>query len=75
MEIRGATQAIQESNNQVLFLLLGKPVVKEYLPIEVACSKCTEVHFGDILKCREYQKKDATARGFTQIVCPNQFIE
>jgi hypothetical protein len=74
-KITPATQAIRETENQVTFLLFGRPTTQDYIPIDETCSKCKETHFKDVKICQARQKEDAERRGFTKIICPNQLIE
>lgn len=67
------TQAIRETDTQVTYLSFGKPTTKNYIPIDEACAKC-KPYFGSVQRCQEEQKKDAEARGFTKLICPNQLI-
>lgn len=69
-------QALNESEKSVEFLVFGEKVKRSVIPIEQACSQCvspTKKHFPSSTECRERQKKDAVARGFHDIVCPQQF--
>lgn len=73
------TQALDEKPDKVKMLVFGKLEEKGIIPIEQACEKCTQSypnHLGGKDKCREFQKKDALARGFASyLVCPQQFID
>jgi hypothetical protein len=72
------TQALDEKPDKVKMLVFGEQVEKGIIHIEQACAKCKDnyyVKLGGKDKCREFQKKDAEARGFSNLVCPNQFID
>ena len=73
-----ATQAIEDGGNKAKFLLFGELTEKEITPIDIACKDCLEwieMNFASVPACRERQARDARARGFTSVVCPNQFKE
>ena len=69
------TQALDESENEVKFLLYGELRMEEVIPIEKVCAKCDfwKDRFKDIKACQERQAKDAKARGFNKVICPKQF--
>ena len=69
------TQAIEEKDGTARMLVFGEMTEYKYKPIDEVCAVCKEVHFGSIKACQEAQAQDARARGFTKIICPNQFIK
>jgi len=71
------TQAIDDSENEATFLSFGELTTKKIRSIEEACSKCDfwKGRFSDTAKCQEAQGSDARGRGFSKLVCPEQFIE
>lgn len=71
------TQAIAENPKEVKMLVFGELTTKEVRPIEECCSNCDfgKRHFGSIEQCQARQSKDAKARGFSQVICPRQFID
>lgn len=69
------TQAIDERGDSVKFLMFGELREQEITPIEKACAQCDHRYFKTIRQCQERQRKDALARGFTKVICPQQFTE
>jgi len=67
------TQAIDEKKDEVEYLIFGELRKQGIISITEACSKCSHCHLDTVEKCQERQVKDARARGFTQMVCPEQF--
>lgn len=77
-QVLQVTQALDEQTDKVKLSIFGEIQEKRIMPIDKACSKCPNKfyrHFKSIKDCQERQKKDALARGFTQLICPEQFIE
>ena len=72
--VNQVTQALDEQPTKVKFLLFGEMQEKEITPIEIACAKCDHCHFDTVTKCQERQAKDARARGFAKLICPQQFV-
>ncbi len=68
------TQAINESSTEATFLMFGELQKQKIMPIDKACAKCNHRYFKTIEQCQKQQKKDAMARGFNNVVCPEQFI-
>ena len=75
--VNQVTQAIDENEGRVKFLIFGEIVEKKIIPIEKACAKCNwgKSKFGTIGKCQEHQKRGGEARGFHKLICPEQFEE
>ena len=73
-EVVQATQAIDETGESVKYLMFGELREQGIIPIGEACAKCGHCRFDTIKECQEFQGKDARARGFTQVICPSQFI-
>ena len=73
--VNQVTQAVDEKPDKVKFLVFGELQESRIMPIETACAKCTCGYFSTTVQCRAFQKKDADARGFHNLICPNQFIE
>ena len=75
--VNQVTQALDEKPDKVKFLIFGEFQEKGIIPIDQACAKCDfwEKLFASTTQCQERQKKDANARGFTEMVCPHQFID
>jgi hypothetical protein len=73
--VNQVTQALDEKPDKVKFLVFGELQEMGIIPIEMACSKCTCGYFPTTIQCRAFQKKDAEARGFHNLICPHQFIE
>ena len=72
------TQAIDEKTDSVKMLVFGEMMEKKIKPIQETCAVCDEwqtYRFTDIAQCQESQKEDAVARGFNELICPNQFID
>jgi hypothetical protein len=71
------TQAIDEGENSVKFLCFGELREQKIKPIEETCAVCDfwKGKFNTVAECQESQKKDAEARGFHKLICPEQFIE
>ena len=72
-----ATQAIDDSGEEARYLMFGELRKEKIIPIEEACSKCVfwKGKFDSVEKCQIFQKKDAEMRGFTKVICPDQFSE
>jgi len=75
--INQVTQAIDEKDNEATFLIFGEKTTTKLKPIEECCAKCDFVAKRDlgIEKCQQFQKKDGEMRGFTKVICPEQFEE
>jgi hypothetical protein len=69
------TQAISESDKEVTFLIFGEMRKQGIIPIDEACAKCDHCYFRTIKQCQTHQKRDAVARGFNNLICPQQFIK
>ena len=68
------TQAIEETSDKVKYLMFGELREQEIMPVEQACAKCDHCHFKTAKECQEFQAKEGRARGFTKLICPQQFI-
>jgi uncharacterized OB-fold protein len=73
--VNQVTQALDEKPNKVKFLIFGELQEKEIISIDKACGKCKHCYFPTTKQCQERQKKDAEARGFHNLICPQQFVE
>ena len=71
--VNRVTQAVDESGGKAKFLVFGEMREKTITPIDEACAKCDHCHFDTVKQCQEIQAKDARARGFTEVICPQQF--
>lgn len=70
------TQGIKETKDTATFLSFGDVVETRIIPIAEACKPCDFwKRIGSRKACRKFQEKDARARGFTEVICPNQFID
>lgn len=67
------TQAISESNDKITMRCFDEVREIGIIPIDEACAKCDHCHFNTAKECQERQAEDARARGFTQVICPEQF--
>ena len=74
-KVNQVTQALSETPTKVKYLIFGELKEQEIIPIDEACAKCDHYYFPTVKQCQEQQKKDAVARGFTEMVCPQQFID
>lgn len=72
--VNQVTQAVSENETDVEFLVFGEMRKQGIIPIEVACAKCDHIRRGSVRECQDFQGKDARARGFTQVICPAQFV-
>ena len=75
--VKPASQAIIEKNGKVAYEILGEQRVSSIKPIEDCCSHCDfwqhKDKFKSIKDCQQKQKREAAARGFTEVICPRQF--
>ena len=71
--IQPATQAYVETEDTVTYSILGEARASKIIPIDECCARCDHIYYGSIDKCQEEQGKDAKARGFNKVVCPQQF--
>jgi len=69
------TQALDETADTAKFLIFGQLQERKTIPIDEACSKCGfwKGRFKNEELCQERQARDARARGFHQVMCPEQF--
>ena len=69
------TQALDETEDTAKFLLYGELKEEKTIPIDEACAKCGfwKGRFKSEKLCQERQGKEAKARGFYKVICPNQF--
>jgi len=77
-EVLQVTQALGESPGKAKFITFGELHDCGVIPIEVACAHChnsARVRFATVGECQARQGREAKARGFTSVVCPNQFVE
>lgn len=68
------TQALDETDDEAEFIILGERHREKIIPIVQACAKCDHCYFTTVEQCQERQKRDAVARGFHKIICPQQFV-
>lgn len=70
------TQALDETDTHVDYLLFGELKHSPIIPIEQACAKCDFWlgKYNSTSECQVSQKEDAEARGFHKMICPNQFV-
>ncbi len=73
--VNQVTQALDEQPTKVKFLIFGELQERNIIPIGIACAKCNHCYFPTVRQCQERQAKDAKSRGFTSLVCPQQFKE
>jgi hypothetical protein len=77
-EVLQVTQALDESQGRAKFILFGDLHECAIIPIDEACAKCAsgaKRRHATVKECQERQAKDARARGFTSVICPEQFAE
>lgn len=70
--VNQVTQALDESDAKVKYLIFGEQVEQGIIPIDQACAACDHCHFDTVELCRDKQSKDARVRGFNEIICPKQ---
>ena len=68
------TQALNETENSVEFLIFGEIKKQGIIPLAEACTKCDHSYFATVDECQARQRKDAIDRGFSKLVCPNQLF-
>lgn len=73
--INQVMQALDEKKEGVKFSMFGEIKEQKIIPIEHACAKCTRHYFKSVKECQVRQSKDAKARGFNTMICPQQFID
>lgn len=73
--VNQVTQALDEKESEVDYLIFGVRRKQAIIPIDEACSKCDfwDGKFPTIKACQISQQKDAQARGFNKLICPHQF--
>lgn len=71
------TQAIDEQEDSVKFLQFGEMKEQKIIPIDEACAKCDfwKRINKTIKECQAFQGEDAKARGFSKLICPEQFVD
>lgn len=76
-EVCQVTQALDEKDDSVTYLLFGELREQRTIPIDEACSKCGfwKGKFGSERLCQQRQARGAKARGFQQLICPAQLVE
>lgn len=72
--VNQVTQCLKEAGSTAEFLLFGELKEKTIISIDEACANCDHCYFKTTKECQVRQAKDAKARGFTKLVCPQQFI-
>ena len=72
--VNQVTQALDETKNAAKFLVFGELKEQGIIPIDEACAKCDHCYFDTVKACQERQGRDARARGFNQVICPQQFV-
>ena len=73
--VNQVTQALDEKPDKVKFLIFGEMQERSIISIDTACNKCNHCYFPTTKQCQERQKKDAVARGFNNVICPQQFLD
>jgi hypothetical protein len=75
--VNQVTQALDEAESEITFLIFGEKKTQKIIPIDEACAKCNfwEGKFTTTTLCQNFQSGDAKARGFNKLVCPQQFKE
>ena len=73
--VNQVTQAIDESDVSVEYLMFGEMKERTIIPIDKACFRCGFWlgKFNNKRECQDFQSLDAKARGFNKVICPNQF--
>lgn len=71
--VNQVTQALDESPTEATYLMFGEKKTEGIIPIDEACAKCDHCYFDTVVECQERQGKDAKARGFNEVICPQQF--
>jgi hypothetical protein len=74
-KVTQVTQALDETPTKVKFLIFGELKEQNIMTIEQACAKCVRCYYPTTKECQAKQKQDAMARGFNNMVCPQQFID
>ncbi len=76
-QVNQVTQALNESDTNIDYLMFGELRHDTIIPIGQACASCDfwKGKFKDTIACQERQGKGATARGFAKIICPHQIVE
>jgi len=71
------TQALSETKDGVEYLIFGELKKSKIIPIDEACAKCHfwEGKFSNFKLCQVKAGEDGKARGFTNLICPKQFVE
>lgn len=69
------TQALSETKNEVTLLVFGELKKIKIRSIEEVCPCAMAKHFKTKEDCQSSQREDAKARGFLQVICPEQFID
>ncbi len=68
------TQAINEADDSVEYLMFGELRRESVTPIAETCARCDGMNRfdGSAEKCQQHQATDARARGFHKLICPRQ---
>ena len=76
-KIQPATQGLVEHKDKVAYRVFGGNRVSRIIPIDEVCAECDfwKEKFASVEVCQYRQREDATARGFTKVICPKQFKE
>jgi len=74
--VNQVTQAIDETESEVKYLIFGVLKSEVIIPTTEACAKCSfwEGKFEGTKRCQDTQVLDAQARGFNKLVYPRQLI-
>jgi hypothetical protein len=73
-KVNQVTQALDETPTRVKLAIFGEIKTFGVIPINDACAKCDHCHFATVKQCQDRQSIDAKARGFNQIICPEQLL-
>lgn len=72
--VNQVTQALDENESEVTYLMFGELRKQGIIPINQACDKCDfwKSKFDNPKLCQSFQSGDAKARGFSKLICPQQ---
>jgi len=72
--VNQVTQAISEEGSRVEYLMFGEMKKQSIIPIERACFCCNfwRGEFNNRQACQDFQSRGAKAKGFNEVICPNQ---
>ncbi|KKN75186.1 hypothetical protein LCGC14_0383450 [marine sediment metagenome] len=73
--VNQVTQALDEKETEATYMVFGEVKHRGIIPIDEACANCGHCYFVTIKECQDRQGGDARARGFTKVICPQQFTD